>query len=75
MRSIANAAPTARGRCEAMVEVVGTTWRSTLPNTLCRPPAIGSVAEATMPRSTSRAASAMGSMSAVASAAWAARAQ
>ncbi|TWJ20234.1 hypothetical protein JD76_00330 [Micromonospora endolithica] len=57
-RSTARPMPTARGRCEAMVEVVGTTARSARPNTLCRPPAIGSRLEATMPRSTSRAASA-----------------
>jgi hypothetical protein len=40
-----------------MVEVVGMMCRSALPKTLCRPPAIGSFAEATTPRSTSRAAS------------------
>ena len=43
-RSIANATPTARGRCEAIVEVCGITASSWLPKTLCRPPAIGSVA-------------------------------
>ena len=56
-RVMPKAMPTARGRCEAMVEVVGMMFRSARPNTLCRPPAIGSLAEATTPRSTSRAAS------------------
>ncbi|RAO03347.1 hypothetical protein GUI43_05269 [Micromonospora noduli] len=57
-RSTASPIPTARGRCEAMVEVVGTMARSARPNTLCRPPAIGSRLDAAIPRSTSRAASA-----------------
>lgn len=64
-RSRARPTPTARGRCEAMVEVVGTTARSARPKTLCRPPAIGSRAEATMPRSTSRAAPAYASSGSV----------
>ena len=37
--------PTARGRCDAIVEVVGMISSSALPNTLCRPPAIGSLAD------------------------------
>ena len=57
-RSMAKATPTARGRCEAIVEVVGMTARSGWPKTLCRPPAIGSSDDATRPRSTSRIASA-----------------
>ena len=52
--SSAYARPTARGRCEAIVEVVGMTDSLAWPNTLCRPPAIGSVAAATTPRMTSR---------------------
>jgi hypothetical protein len=58
VRSMANPTPTARGRWEAIVEVVGTTFRSGWPKTLCRPPATGSLAEATIPRSTSRTGSA-----------------
>ena len=50
------ATPRARGRCEATVEVWGITARGLLPNTLWRPPAIGSSAAATMPSSTSRSA-------------------
>ena len=46
--------PTALGRCEAMVEVCGMTARSGCPNTLCRPPAIGSSASPISPCSTSR---------------------
>src|SRR5262249_40624949 len=53
-RSMAKPMPTARGRWDAIVEVVGMISNSALPNTLCRPPAIGSLAEATSPRSTSR---------------------
>jgi hypothetical protein len=53
-RSIANAIPTARGRCEAMVEVIGRTASSFRPKTLCRPPAMGSDAAATTPSMTSR---------------------
>ena len=49
-RSIANATPTARGRCEAIVEVCGMTASSWWPKTLCRPPAIGSSAAAVTPR-------------------------
>ncbi len=40
--SIATAVPRALGRCEAMVEVCGRTHRGLLPQTLCRPPEIGS---------------------------------
>jgi hypothetical protein len=56
-RSMLNATPTARGRWEAMVEVCGMIARSGCPNTLCRPPAIGSSVAATSPRRTSRRAS------------------
>ncbi len=49
--------PTARGRCEPTVEVVGTMFMPGWPYTLCRPPAIGSRAEATSPRRMSRMAS------------------
>ena len=59
-RSTENAVPRARGRCEAIVEVCGTTASSWLPNTLCRPPEIGSSAAATRPSSTSRTASVPG---------------
>ena len=41
-----NAAPTALGRCEAMVLVCGGMWSGLEPITLCRPPEIGSSAEA-----------------------------
>src|SRR5690606_1920831 len=40
--SIAIAVPNALGRCEAMVEVCGSTHSGLLPHTLCRPPEIGS---------------------------------
>ena len=53
-RSIANAIPTARGRCEAIVEVCGRTARSGWPKTLWRPPAIGSSSAAAIPSSTSQ---------------------
>jgi hypothetical protein len=53
-RSIANARPTPRGRCDPTVEVVGTMRSAAFPNTLCRPPAIGSSVDATSPRITSR---------------------
>jgi len=53
-RSTPNASPTARGRCDAMVDVGGMTANALLPNTLCRPPAIGSSTAATTPSSTSR---------------------
>ena len=53
-RCRAMASPTDRGRCEAMVEVCGMIARSGCPNTLCRPPAIGSSANAISPCSTSR---------------------
>ena len=49
-RSIANAIPTARGRCDAIVDVCGMTASAWLPKTLCRPPAIGSAAAAVTPR-------------------------
>ena len=42
-RPRAKARPMARGRCEAIVEVCGMTFSCGWPNTLCRPPAIGSV--------------------------------
>ena len=50
------ATPSARGRCEAMVEVCGITASCLLPKTLCRPPAMGSSVAATTPSSTSRSA-------------------
>ena len=43
-RWIAIASPTARGRCEAIVEVCGITDSAGWPKTLCRPPAMGSSA-------------------------------
>ncbi len=48
-RSMANATPTARGRCDAIVEVCGMIARSWRPNTLWRPPEIGSLVAATTP--------------------------
>ena len=66
-RSTAKPSPTARGRCDPIVEVVGMICRSGWPNILCRPPAPGSAAEATSPRRTSRTGSVPGN--------WAARAQ
>ena len=48
------ASPTALGRCEAIVEVTGITFRSAWPRTLCRPLAIGSASAAARPSSTSR---------------------
>src|SRR4028119_55769 len=53
-RSIENAMPRARGRWLAIVDVCGSTARSRRPNTLCRPPEMGSPAAATTPSSTSR---------------------
>ena len=44
--SIATAVPKALGRCEAMVEVCGSTHSGLLPHTLCRPPLAGSSFEA-----------------------------
>src|SRR5262249_4570456 len=44
-RSMATAMPTALGRCEAMVLVCGGMARGTPPNTLWRPPEMGSSAE------------------------------
>jgi len=52
-RGTESAAPTALGRCEAIVLVCGGTFSSTLPQTLCRPPEIGSSLEATRPSSVS----------------------
>ena len=46
---MAKATPSALGSCEAIVEVCGITARSALPNTLWRPPAIGSSAAASSP--------------------------
>ena len=40
--SMAIAVPSALGRCEAMVEVCGSTHSGLLPHTLCRPPLAGS---------------------------------
>jgi len=40
--SMAIAVPSALGRCEAMVEVCGSTHSGLLPHTLCRPPEAGS---------------------------------
>ena len=40
--SIATAVPKALGRCEAMVEVCGSTHSGLLPHTLWRPPLAGS---------------------------------
>src|SRR5687768_8911521 len=40
-RSSATAAPTALGKCDAIVEVCGGMASGALPNTLWRPPAIG----------------------------------
>ena len=56
-RLIENATPTARGRCEAIVEVCGMTASEASPNTLCRPPDAGSSVLASMPSSTARSAS------------------
>jgi hypothetical protein len=53
-RSSATAAPTAFGRCDAIVDVCGGIASGRLPNTLWRPPAIGSSALAHTPSSTSR---------------------
>ena len=55
--AIENATPMDRGRWEAMVEVCGMMFRSWRPNTLCRPPEIGSSVAATIPSRTSRTAS------------------
>ena len=52
-RPMAKATPIARGRCEAIVDVCGITARSAWPNTLWRPPAIGSSAAANSPSRTS----------------------
>ena len=53
-RSSMNAAPTALGRCEAMVDVCGGICSARLPKTLCLPPEIGSSFEAVRPSRTSR---------------------
>ena len=50
-----NAAPTALGRCEAMVLVCGGMNSGFEPITLCRPPEIGSSAEAAKLSSMSQA--------------------
>ena len=50
----AKPSPTARGRCEAIVDVCGMTCSPAWPNTLCRPPEIGSDAEPVRLRSVSR---------------------
>ena len=52
-RSSATAAPTALGSCDAIVEVCGGIASGWLPNTLWRPPAIGSSLLAHSPSSTS----------------------
>ena len=52
-RGSARARPTALGRCEAIVDVCGMTFSRGCPKTLCRPPAIGSAAAATIPSRTS----------------------
>ena len=46
--------PTARGRCEAIVEVCGTMCSPGWPKTLCRPPEMGSAVEQVRLRSVSR---------------------
>ena len=56
-RPIANATPTARGSCEAIVDVCGMTASPASPHTLCRPPAAGSEMAATIPSSTARSTS------------------
>jgi hypothetical protein len=56
-RAIEKATPTARGRCDAIVEVCGMMFRSARPKTLCRPPEMGSSAAPTKPSSTSRSGS------------------
>jgi hypothetical protein len=53
-RFIENATPIARGRWEAIVDVCGITDSSCRPNTLCRPPAIGSLVAAATPSRMSR---------------------
>ena len=40
--SIATAVPSAFGRCDAIVDVCGSTHNGLLPHTLCRPPDAGS---------------------------------
>ncbi len=52
-RSIASAMPTAFGRCDEIVLVCGGTPQGTLPKTLCRPPEIGSSADAASERRSS----------------------
>ena len=53
-RPMQNAIPTARGRCEAIVDVCGMMASPWCPKTLCRPPAIGSSLAPTRPSRTSR---------------------
>ena len=48
-RPMAKATPIARGRCEAIVDVCGITARPAWPNTLWRPPAIGSSTDGEQP--------------------------
>ncbi len=59
-RPIAKATPTARGRCEAMVDVCGITASEASPHTLCRPPEAGSATAATLPSRTARSTSRSG---------------
>ena len=51
---MANAVPSAFGRCEAMVEVCGNTHNGLLPHTLCLPPLAGSSALAANESAASR---------------------
>ncbi|KAF1015677.1 MAG: hypothetical protein GAK31_01152 [Stenotrophomonas maltophilia] len=59
--SIASAVPSALGRCEAMVEVCGSTHNGRLPQTLWRPPLAGSSALAAKDGAASRTGSMPGS--------------
>ncbi len=52
--SMASAVPSALGRCEAMVEVCGSTHSGRLPHTLWRPPLAGSSALAAKDSAASR---------------------
>jgi hypothetical protein len=54
-RPIANARPTAFGKCEAIVDVCGGTHMRRLPQTLCRPWLIGSSRDATSDSAVSNA--------------------
>ena len=53
-RARANAVPVAFGRCDAIVLVCGGTQSGRLPQTLWRPPAIGSLFDAQIERSVSK---------------------